>query len=234
MWNMGVSRLTVVEPLRWDREAMTRLATRRAAHLIHALEVYQTLEAALRSFQFVVGTSAREGGFRDVFWTPRKAAGQVLSLAGENRVALLFGPEDRGLSNHELRLCHALVRIPTAQFASLNVAHSVMVLCYELHSASLAPAKGSKPAALATMEDLEQMYSHLQGTLTKISLIHPRHVDHGMMKVRQSLSRVGLRVSEVQLIRGLCRQIEWYGRSREEEALKRAEAERRGIEPSQQ
>lgn len=226
MSNMGVSRLIVVDPLRWDEETIIRLATRRAADLIHSLEIHQSLEEALGPFQFVVGTSAREGGLRETYWTPRQAVSEVLALGEGNRVALLFGPEDRGLTNHELRLCHALVRIPTAQLASLNVAQSVMVLCYELHLAAMGPQSPSRYQPLAKVEDLERMYSRLKEILVKIGLMHSRHDDHGMMRVRQFLSRVRLQTGEVQLILGLCRQVEWYAESRAKESLRQVEVKR--------
>jgi tRNA/rRNA methyltransferase len=222
MWNMGVSRLAVVDPLRWDEAAMMRLATRSAARLIQSLKVHSTLEEALGPFQFVLGTSARAGGLRKAPWTPRQAASRILALGEASQVAILFGPEDRGLTNHEIRLCNALVRIPTAQFASLNVAQSVLVLCYELYLASMAPRASTRPHALAKVEDLERMYSRLQEILVKIGLIHPRHADSGMMKVRQFLSRVGLQSNEVQMILGLCRQIAWYACSSTSEAMKGA------------
>jgi tRNA/rRNA methyltransferase len=225
MWNMGLSRLILVDPLRWDEEAMVRLATSKAAHLIEELEIHGNLEEALGPFHFVLGTSARGGGLRKTVWSPRHAAEEILKLDNEKRVALLFGPEDRGLTNSELRLCRALVRIPTAEFASLNISQAVLIICYEICIARKPPPPTTGYSDLATTQELEGMYTSLQRTLVNIGLIHSNQVDYGMLKVRQFLSRLRLLHREVQMIRGLCRQIEWYARSRAKEAVRDAGAE---------
>jgi tRNA/rRNA methyltransferase len=154
-----------------------------------------------------------------------------MSLLPRNRVALLFGPEDRGLTNEELERCQALVRIPTTQFASLNVAQAVLILCYELHKAGGLPLRRRRVPRLASVEELEAMYKHLKETLTQISLIHPSYADHGMRKVRQFLSRVRLRRNEVQMIRGLCRQIHWYAERRLQQLHSGEDDGERQVEP---
>lgn len=223
MWNMGLSRLLVVGPLRWDEAAMHRMATKEAIHVVSSMQIHDSLEAALASFHVVVGTTARQGGLRGPLWPPWKAAERIVGLGPQDRVALVFGPEDRGLTNEELRLCHMIVRIPTSGFASLNLAQAVLVLCYELHKA--AGQKGETQAAprerLATVEELEAMYAHLQETLLKLCMIPASNPKRGMMKVRQFLSRGRLRPQDVRMIRGLCRQIEWYAQSRARQAAER-------------
>jgi tRNA/rRNA methyltransferase len=221
MWNMGVAGLVLVGPLRWDEEAMLRMATREAAHVIRSAEIHESLESALGAFHVVVGTTARSGGLRRPLWTPWRAARRVVELGSQDRVALLFGPEDRGLTNHDIRLCHMLARIPTARFASLNVAQAVMVMCYELHRATLEEEDKAASAPIATVQELERMYSHLQETLIRLSVVPSDHPQTAMLKARQFLSRVGLTHQETQMIRGLCRQIEWYGEMKARDALER-------------
>lgn len=226
MWNMGLSRLLVVGPLRWDQEAMQRMATKEAAHLISGIQIYDSLEGALASFHVVVGTTARQGGLRGPIWSPWKAAERILALGPQDQVALVFGPEDRGLSNEELKLCHMVVRIPTAEFASLNLAQAVLVICYELHKAFM--QKKDFPVSkgrLATVLELEGMYKHLEETLLKICAIPASNPQLGMRKVRKFLSRTGLRPHEVKMIRGLCRQIDWYVGQRVGKALQGASSE---------
>lgn len=214
MWNMGLSRLLVVGPVRWDESAMYRMATREAAHVIENMELYDSLEAAISSYHLAVGTTARTGSLRGPLWPPWIAAQRIVALGHQDRVALVFGPEDRGLSNEELKLCQITVRIPTATFSSLNLAQAVLVMCYELHKAALSQELGikTKEGPLATIEEVEAMYEHLEEVLVKICAIPESNRKRGMMKVRRFLSRITLRPHEVRMIRGLCRQIEWYGR----------------------
>lgn len=224
MWNMGLSRLLVVGPLRWDQEAMQKMATREASHLLSGMQIYDSLEGALASFHVVVGTTARQGALRGPLWSPWKAAERIVALGPQDQVALVFGPEDRGLSNEELKLCHMVVRIPTAGFCSLNLAQAVLVISYELYKAFIQreevhPVPRER---LATVSEQEGMYKHLEETLLKLCVIPASNPGLGMRKVRKFLSRAGLRPHEVKMVRGLCRQIEWYAAQRAKKALEEA------------
>jgi len=208
--NMGVSQLMVVNPRDCDLTRVLKMATHFAADLVEAMEVFKDLETALAPFGYVVGTTARQGGGRTTTADPRKLAGKLVSISQKNRIALVFGPESRGLTNAELRLCHAVVTIPTAGFTSLNLAQAVMVLCYEVFLASREDVKDFAPR-LATCQELEAMYEKLKETFINISFINPENPDYWMGHVRRSLSRLDLRARDVRMIRGICRQIEWYG-----------------------
>jgi tRNA/rRNA methyltransferase len=136
-------------------------------------------------------------------------AQKLIPLTARNRIALVFGPEDRGLTNVELRLCHDLVTIPTADFSSLNLAQAVMVMVYELHRAGLKP-KGKFAPRLATRHELDGMYAQLTDLLTKIDYINPENPDYWMNRLRHFGTRMQLRAKEVSIIRGVCRQMNWY------------------------
>jgi tRNA/rRNA methyltransferase len=124
-------------------------------------------------------------------------------------VAILFGPEDRGLSNEHLRPCHTIATIPTAQFASLNLAQAVMIFCYDIFLASRLPSEESLPR-LANKFELEGMYDHLKAVLMRIGFINPQNPEHWMLNIRRFLSRIPLRARDVRIIRGICRQMDWY------------------------
>ncbi len=210
MKNMGLTRLIVVAPIAADRERMVKMATAGAVDLIDNLTIYADLEEALGPFQFVAGTTARTGGVRQGLISPRELARQLLALSPQNHIALLFGPENWGLTNDELKYCHTLVTIPTAELHSLNLAQAVLILAYEIFLAR-AEAPVRFIPRLANSWELQAMYGQLQETLTRIHYIGHQNPDHWMMRVRRFFSRHGLRASEVQVIRGICRQIDWYG-----------------------
>ena len=126
MRNMGLRHLSVVAPENFDRSRAFKLATHAAADVIERCRTFDDLKEALASCQYVVGTTARLGKHRQVIQTPERLACQLIPISQENRVAILFGPEDKGLSNADTRLCHALVNIPTADFSSLNLAQAVI------------------------------------------------------------------------------------------------------------
>jgi len=212
--NMGISRLLVVQPEDPNRERMLMMATGSAARLIQEMTIYPDLASALGPFQYIVGTSARVGGnFRQSPVTPRDLARQLIPLSRHNHIALVFGPENWGLTNEELALCHAMVTIPTSDFRSLNLAQAVLIVAYEIFLARQDLQPRFIPR-LANSWELEAMYAELQDTLLQINYIGHQNPEHWMMRLRRFFSRHGLRAAEVQVIRGICRQIDWYVRRR--------------------
>jgi tRNA/rRNA methyltransferase len=208
--NMGISRLVLVEAEDCDLARILRMATHAAVDVVENMEVFSDLRTALRPFGYVVGTTARLGGERQEVRTPREMAATLLPICANNEVALLFGPEDRGLTNADLRLCHAVVTIPSSEFSSLNLAQAVMILCYELFLAGR--QEGSQPFVpkLANRYELDAMYEQLKELLTRINFINPENPDFWMRSIRRFFSRAGLQARDVKVIRGICRQIDWY------------------------
>jgi tRNA/rRNA methyltransferase len=216
--NMGLSRLVLVQPQDLNRERMAMMATGAAAPLLDAMEVHDDLGRALGPFQYVVGATARLGGVRRDYLSPREMAAALIEIAAANDVALLFGPENFGLTNDELAYCHALVHIPTGTCSSLNLAQAVMVLAYEI-----ATAAGERPRfapRLANSAELASMYAMLQKTLVKINFISHQNPEHWMFNVRRLFARHGLLAREAQVIKGICRQIDWYVGKRLEDIKK--------------
>lgn len=219
--NMGFSCLMVVKPERFDPEAVHRLATHAAADVVGAISMHDRLEAALADFNYVVGTTARLGSQRQLMFNPAALAGHLAPISENNRIALVFGPEDRGLTNEEIRLCHCLVNIPTAGFSSINLAQAVMIICYELFQAGRVRRSDFLPR-LADRRELDGMYEQLKNTLVKINYINPENPDYWMNKIRHFFSRHPLRAREVSIIRGICRQIDWYGKKSFQDGVKQA------------
>jgi len=215
--NMGISQLIVVSRERPADEPMRKLATHHAVHLIDALVWHKSLAEALAPFAWVVGTTARQGRQRRNFTTPREMGPEIVPLLKKNKVALLFGPEDRGLTNEDLVFCNMLTTISTAAFSSLNLAQAVAIHCYELYGAVLAAVgEGRKQyrPKLAENHELEAMYRHVEEMLHKIGFLKETDYEYWMHSVRDFLGRLGLRASEARTIRGFCRQFLWHERKR--------------------
>jgi tRNA/rRNA methyltransferase len=229
--NLGLRYIVLVNPEDTDRERMNKLATHAAAGLLEAMEIKPTLPEALAPFHFIVGTTARLGGERKQITTPVQAAQKILSLGTDSKVALLFGPENRGLSNEELRYCHLVVNIPTVQSSSLNLAQAVLIMAYEIFQAHRIPKEeGALPdpsgrlpddralkaqrsleePPLATSFELEGMYQHLAEVLQMMDFLDKQNPEHWMMSIRRFFSRVHLYSPEVRMIRGVCRQLKWF------------------------
>lgn len=207
--NMGIGNIVVVGGNNLDNEEMQKRSTHLAADVLDKVEYFSDIDTALADFQYVIGTTARTGKARGPFITPRKMAEEIVGISQHNKVALLFGPEDTGLANRELRYCHAVVNIPSSKdFRSLNLSHAVMIMCYEIYTAQVSAEE--VPPKWARVNELEGMYSQIKEMLSENGFLNPENPDYWMMHLRRFFARGGLLSREVKIIRGICRQLTWY------------------------
>ncbi|PIE55631.1 MAG: tRNA methyltransferase [Desulfobulbus propionicus] len=211
--NFGIRELLVVGERTYDEEAMLKMATHKAAHLIRNLRRYQSTAEAASPFHFLVATTARQGKQRLPLQEPREVMAEVAPLAAQSRVALMFGPENAGLTNEDLDLCQWASTIPTADFASLNLAQAVAIHCYELSTAVQALAsQRHEPATsdYANSFDLEGMYGHLAEALEQVTFLQETNRTFWMRNIRQFLGRMHLTKKEASMVRGICRKFLWH------------------------
>lgn len=215
--NMGVSRLILVDPERWDYDKAAPLATGKGLDVLANVTVTPTLAEALKGHTMAFGTTARTGGWRTGVMTPRKAAAKIAGDAVSDEdaaAALVFGPEDRGLENAETAQCAHLITIPTApEASSLNLAQAVLVVLYECFTASLEHAyhpdrmpKGRKTSRAATLEEQELLFATLEKTLGQIDFLPKDNAEWFMRPLRLFFQRAALRRHEFDLFMGICRQ----------------------------
>ena len=217
MKNMGLSRLALVQPL----EFPSGVAVGRAASALDILEkttVHENLQEAIADCGLVIGASARS---RKIPWPvllPEQCAEKVLQDCGSNKVALVFGREDSGLTNEELQLCHFHVQIPAAeQYSSLNLAAAVLVICYELRRCAMRMADERPPTdeeywdiERATGEQVEQFYQHLEEVLVRLDFHDPDNPRQLMQRMRRMFSRIRLDSMEMNILRGILTHVEFH------------------------
>jgi tRNA/rRNA methyltransferase len=210
-WNMGLSRLILVRDSMPDYETMAKMATHKAVHLIDNLELHASLQDALAPFSLVIGTTARRGRQRILEKNPRTIIEEILPQIANNQIAFVFGPENYGLSNEDLKYCQMTSAIPTADFSSLNLAQAVAIHCYELYYGVVHARKDMQTAPhFASTFELEGMYSHLEEVLLRINFLHDKSHTYWMNNIRQFLNRVHLTSKDTNIIRGICRQFLWH------------------------
>jgi tRNA/rRNA methyltransferase len=224
MKNFGVSDLALVAPRRYRRSAADAMAVH-AADVLARSRRHASLSDAVADCAWVVGTTCRPGSYRRRPLTPHAAAAEILSITRANRVALVLGPEDHGLSNADLKLCHEIVMIPThSSYPSLNLAQAALVCLYEIFR--LRHPTAAQMESLATSERLERMYEHLGRALLDIGFLHGANPEHIMFSVRRMFGRARLDDREVAIWLGIARQIEWFADSGRDIAERKR---RRGI-----
>ncbi len=212
MKNMGVSRLVLVNPVPYDTPEVYNLAWG-AEEVVRNARVCRTLSEALRDCGFVVGTTRRKGRSRRPVVPLHTAVPRIASATKRNQVALLFGREDKGLSNEELAYCQLALNIPASRgMPSLNVAQTVMVVCYELFGHACSD-QAIAPAALVPQAELWKLYARLEEALASIG-----YGDQGSRKVltsvmktlRRIFGRSGIADDELRMLHGICQQIERF------------------------
>lgn len=216
MKNMGLSDLRLVEPKIFpDEDAVARASG--ATDLLDAAGVFSSLAEALADCQLVVGTSARE---RHIPWpliNPRELAAIAAPLPSSQKIAIVFGREDRGLTNEELQLCHHHVNIPTNEaFSSLNIAAAVQVITYELRMAALGlseqverPQWGTQwDIDLASHQELELLFEHLEKVLVDTEFLDPENPRQLMPRMRRLFMRAVPDKVEVSVLRGILKSVE--------------------------
>lgn len=210
MKNMGLSRLVLVDPRDFPSpEAEARASG--ASDVLENAQVVATLEEALVGCTVVLGTSARDRSLPWPLVDPRECGEKVIDEAGQGKqIALVFGREHAGLTNDELQRCHFHVHIPSnPDFSSLNLAAAVQVLGYEVRMAWLAgnrppaAAAADKTEELATSDEMERFYGHLQDTLVDIAFLDPEKPRHLMARLRRLFGRSAVNKSEMSILRGI-------------------------------
>ena len=128
--NMGCPAIRLVDPERWDREKAGPHATPKGQSLLDGVRVSPDLAVAVAESSLVLGTTARTGGWRQALLAPGQAAREVAAaLARDEKVSLVFGPEDRGLNNEEITHCQRLVTIPPTRLPALSTWPRPCCLC---------------------------------------------------------------------------------------------------------
>jgi TrmH family RNA methyltransferase len=215
MANTGFSRLIISCPETEDWSTAAKLAVSAADILKRAPRCGSIEEAiALSEASYLVGTTGRDRKY----WQSTEigaAAPRILNRSLTGGTALLFGPENTGLSNEELTLCHMTVTIPTnGELVSYNLAQAVLLVLFILMN-QIQPEDISDSYDPASFEEVEGMYVHIQKLLSEIGFLWEDNPDHMMRAVRGYLNRTMPTQDEVRIIRGICRRLLWHVRDRD-------------------
>ena len=211
MKNMGLDQLYLVAPQKYPHEQ----AVWRASNALDVLDkavVCETLDEAIEGCQLVLGTSARDRSMPWPVMDPRQSAETVMSEPETHQVAILFGREDRGMTNEELQRCHFHLQIPAnPDYSSLNLGTAVQVVCYELRMAMLNKA-GLREAwdwdkewdvEVASADEMRYFLEHLEETLVKLDVINPSRPRQLMSRMTRLFMRSRMDKMEVSILRGV-------------------------------
>lgn len=203
MRTMGLSALHLVAPQRFpDPEAERRAA--RAADILGRAQIHATLDEALDGVAYAVACTARAREMAVLATDARDAASRALEVARTQPAALVFGNETYGLTTEEVNKCALIASIPAdPEYSSLNLGAAVQVFAYELRMAAAGERSPEAARELATHDEIEGFYGHLESALTGTGFFDPGHPRKLMPRVRRLFARAGLERDEVNILRGI-------------------------------
>jgi len=217
MKNMGLSHLYLVSPHRYPADEATWRAAN-AADLLDRAVVVETFDEAVAGCALAVGSSARERSIPWPLLDARRACAQIYTEAQRHGVALVFGREDRGLTNEELQKCQLHINIPSnPEYSSLNLAMAVQVIAYELRMLQVA---GTLPADAMTGWDLdyanadavERLFTHFEQALSAMGFLKADAPKQTMTRLRRLFQRTRLDTMEVNILRGILTSAQYWVR----------------------
>ncbi len=207
MKNFALTHLALVAPAEYDEYRIEGIA-HRSADLLKGVRQFGALGEALADCIHVVGFSARGRTAKRNVQRPRAAAAEIIAMAEQGPVALLFGREDKGLSNEDLDRCNRVVVIPTdPAYPSMNLGHAVAVMLYELALARGEESRALKPprrrAPPAPSELVEELVAQVERALEAIDFFKGKERALVMRTVREVVHRTPLDQREAKLIRAM-------------------------------
>lgn len=209
MKNFGLSDLAIAGRGRTESFWARAMATH-ARDILKGARRYDTLRDAVADCGLVVGTTCRSGLYREHSRSPRATAREIVAASRGKKCALVFGPEDNGLDNEDLRYCQRLITILTDDaHPSLNLAQAAAVCLYEIFLASLENIP-DEAIARAPAEDVERLFDRMKRAMLEIGYLDEQNPEHILFAFRRILGRAGLEEKDVRILTGLFRQIEWY------------------------
>jgi TrmH family RNA methyltransferase len=201
---MGLSKLVLVGPVCDPKSEEAVALAHNATDVLAAARIVPSIELSLADTAFSVATTNRTRCQNSPYLTPRELAPELLAKAESHSVAIVFGRESAGLTNHELSLCSIQSTVPAAtDVPSLNLAQAVMIYVYELFQASLAAGDGRYVWRLGRHAEFEQLYRHLGQTLARLGTRPATTMDNYIARFRRVLSRVPFESRDIKLLHKL-------------------------------
>ena len=222
MKNMGFRNLCLVKPPP-EMSEEGRWFARNAHDVLDSAQMYDSVEEAISDKAVIVGTTRRKGKRRGVILPVEKGASRVIEVAKNDKVGVLFGREARGLFNEEVEQCGFMLTIPSSKMQpSLNLAQAVLIVGYELskhgHGLEGVRSGGKKKLdnsslkqGLTSHGEIESLYARISASLELLDYI-PRGERNIREKIignlRHFIGRAGLTEWELNMLHGICTQIE--------------------------
>lgn len=206
MLNCGLKELRLVSPeFDINNEKILPLAAG-ADEVIKKMRVFDSYSEAVKDFNFLIASTARNRSLKKPNLTPEKAAREAIEkVNANNKVGFVFGPEKSGLTNYNLSIIDKTVTIKTNPFfSSINLSHAVMIICYELIKLDELVKFSNSKRKLIKKEKLMFFYNHIEKLLDKSGFIKTdERKDMIILKIKNIFSKSSLEENEMNILFGI-------------------------------
>lgn len=206
---MGFRNFILVNPVDFNVPE-TKFMAHASGDILKRIWVKKSLKEALKEMNFVIATTQRNRGYHLPFYTPKELADKLIPISQDNKIAIVFGREDSGLSNEELRACHVTSTIPAnVKHPSLNLSQSVMIYCYELFNNSF---EGEKKYYWkhANYLEIEGVFEHLSKSLKNVDFVPKDNWENFIMRFQRFFVRANPEGRDVKLMHKILQSFDEY------------------------
>ena len=182
MKNFGFSKLYIVDPKINFPNHKAKATSVGAYDIISKAKVFNKIENAIKSFNLVISLSARRRDINKKHISIQEF--QKIIIKKNLNIGLMFGPEASGLSNKDLSFSNYILQIPTSsKFKSLNLSHSLTVICYEIFKFlnNKKINKKSLNLKISSKSKILSVVNHLIDILEKKNFFNPKEKKSSMI-----------------------------------------------------
>ena len=211
MDNCGLKKLILVSPReKWPNQKAIK-ASANSKRIIDKVIVFKSLNKALLSFNYVIATSNRKRFLQKPFFNCFNNLFKKIPI--KKKVAIVFGPENSGLSNEDLMLCDIIYNIETSKSnTSLNLSHAVLLMSYKwnenFHSSSNFTNSNSIKTNIASKKEFQFFMKYLKNVLDEAGFLYPKHKSKSMFhNIQTMFLRSALSKTEIQTLWGMIKKL---------------------------
>lgn len=214
MKNMGIAHLRLVNPVPFREKAEQKKMGYRSQEIIDSCREYPSLGDAVSDISTVFVTTSKQGKWKRDFMDAEEAARKIATLMTNQKVAVVFGREDKGISVNESQLANYLIYIPSAvKYPSLNLSQAVMVVMYEIYKAAATQRIYKSIPSMATRKEFDRLVDNIWSLMKSMEI---REGDNGKFhrSLRRTLNRTHWTKADIAVMDRACKQVRWFMENR--------------------
>ncbi len=211
--NFDINELRIVSPKCDIFSLEAKKMALKGQRYIDNCKIFNSIEQAIFDFDLVLATCGRIDLSNDIeCQSPEEISKWISSFLEINNIGILFGREDRGLSNNELLYAHKILNIETSQnYTSLNLSHAVSIVLYELTKTSTNNLeKDLQLFDLASSKQIYESFNEIEEMLIKTGYLLEHTANSKISKFKKFILKAKTSSYEINVLRGIVHQINWF------------------------